>query len=366
MSKEFGSCLECRDGVCCVGCQYYSGDGDIEDLSLCGPCSVNQPYLLMCPCVYRTDGGSARSGYSVTAGALDSCSLSRLDSVPTVERDIIESLALFREVLNTCPMISRVLREIEEIRLLVHEAHGHDARTPGSDKSTPGGDVGPSWTYVCERYGVKTYYRSSSADTQDILCSGIIESPFLNVAAIINEVQLYHKWVPFIASSSCVCQLSLFRKVVFVEATLPWPLAKRDAVVYGYAVDKLEDGSIYIMCRSQDDESDARLFGYSIPEPNKGTVRMKIHSAGYVICVLLCMICRIEIKLINQNKAFVRVVANIDPVMAYVPYFLVNFITRQVVFMLYSLIRKVCMPADVVVWPMMTIRTGGQSLSGLC
>jgi len=248
-----------------VTCPFYStAPQDIEDLpSTVLPAGI--PVALHCPCIHGELPDVVESGgYRTTAGRLDTCGLcaasvavvngtapsvdvAQLSSDLTLSQAVCYAYSLLR---SSCPLLNRLKADITDVRKLMHESHGEE---PGAPAFAAWGSPNSSWTKVCERNKVITYYRHvEGSDTHDIMLEGIIENPPINVASLMNEATLYEKWVPFTTSSQCTKQLSMFRKTVLVKFSLPWPLSKREVIAYGIGIDRLENGVVYIICHSID------------------------------------------------------------------------------------------------------------------
>ncbi len=59
------------------------------------------------------------------------------------------------------------------------------------------------WTLVRETDGVKTHYRhEDSTPVHSIKMEGVINSPALNIMAIMNEHSLYDTWIPLLKAHS--------------------------------------------------------------------------------------------------------------------------------------------------------------------
>ncbi len=85
---------------------------------------------------------------------------------------------------------------------------------------------------------------------------GIVPCSLFNFIAVINEVSLFHLWVPYmmgVGLKTCteIDRPTRFAELVFsinhrlrvvghIDIALPWPLNPRDLAVHGYGVDLLD------------------------------------------------------------------------------------------------------------------------------
>lgn len=71
-----------------------------------------------------------------------------------------------------------------------------------------------------------------------------------------------------------------FRKIVRVEANLPWPFSNRDVIMHGCGTILKDRKAIIISIRSVVEES---LFEVEIPKPLKNIVRAVLYAGGAFI-----------------------------------------------------------------------------------
>lgn len=95
-----------------------------------------------------------------------------------------------------------------------------------------------------------------------------------------GEVDLYSLWLPKIKKSEIVANITEFRKIVRVEADMPWPFSNRDAIMQGCGTILKDRKAIIIGIRSV---VDSVLFGIPMPKPYKNTVRAVLYAGGAYI-----------------------------------------------------------------------------------
>jgi len=89
------------------------------------------------------------------------------------------------------------------------------------------------WSLVSQHEdgNVQVFYRNeNSTPVHSIKMQGIIDSPALNLMAVMNEHTLYDTWIPLLREVQLVKHISRYRKVIYLSAYLPWPISSRDAV----------------------------------------------------------------------------------------------------------------------------------------
>lgn len=66
------------------------------------------------------------------------------------------------------------------------------------------------------------------------MVSGTVEAPLFNIISSLFEVDLMTTWLPNLTSSSKFCTMSRFKLLSSLTFGLPWPVADRQAILYGY------------------------------------------------------------------------------------------------------------------------------------
>eukprot|EP01028_Stygiella_incarcerata_P012121 TRINITY_DN7289_c0_g2_i1.p1 TRINITY_DN7289_c0_g2~~TRINITY_DN7289_c0_g2_i1.p1 ORF type:complete len:386 (+),score=129.66 TRINITY_DN7289_c0_g2_i1:71-1159(+) len=227
--------------------------------------------------------------------------------------------------------------ELEKIRMLqklapsIRSECDEIRRLLGSLESEDG------WTKQKDSDGIRVLYRhEEGSSTHSLRVDAVMECPVLNLACCINELDLFVEWVPFLRASRRLAQLSRARQLGHFRMGLPWPFSDRDAVVYGYGVDLLkEHNRIVIFTKSVVDyeglefiPAELESTKEQIPDEDKKVVRMQVHMAGIIL------------EVIDEGRTRLLGIMNADPQMAWVPYWLLNFIARNVIHVLIRRLRK--------------------------
>lgn len=112
--------------------------------------------------------------------------------------------------------------------------------------------IDDDWTKAQTLFGITTYYRREADKTLSIKMEGVLHGvPIFEQLAVLKEIDLYHTWAPFCASSKCVATLTKCDTIGHVMCGFPSFGLYRDACFRAVACDSMnEDGSIIIVAES--------------------------------------------------------------------------------------------------------------------
>lgn len=103
----------------------------------------------------------------------------------------------------------------------------------------------------------------------------------------------------------------------------PWPISPRDICLYGYGVDMLEESnSVAILVRSCTPQDP-----HDHPSIPRGTVRASTKYAGFLLTPQ------------TESTTIVRTMTNSDPKIDYVPYTLLNLVTKHLAPYFFTMLR---------------------------
>ena len=105
---------------------------------------------------------------------------------------------------------------------------------------------------------------------------------------------------------------------------LPWPLAPRDLLLYGFSADDLADNGRAIVFIRNWAPDDGLPVPVELQVPRPDTLRADVNVAGLLLTPL------------ENGETAVCMLANVDPKLA-VPYWLLNFVTRNAAPMMLNL-----------------------------
>eukprot|EP00762_Andalucia_godoyi_P002124 ANDGO_02525.mRNA.1 hypothetical protein SAMD00019534_059680 len=223
------------------------------------------------------------------------------------------------------PIVVQIRKEAKTMRAMLAELFDSDG-----------------WTLRKEDKTCRVYYRHDEATPiHSIKMEGEMDCHIFNVLAVVNELDLYKNWVPYMKRSSRCAQSGRARQVGNFEITLPWPVANREATVYGFGADLLDEaGYVAVHCESMlsldglvvsagyEEDSRDLLEAGKLPDIKKGNVAAIVHLGGMVLQPL------------SESRTMFRIVVNTDPQLALVPYWLINFVTRNFAHWIFHKMRK--------------------------
>jgi hypothetical protein len=111
------------------------------------------------------------------------------------------------------------------------------------------------WTLVQTLFGVTTFYRREADGSLSIKLEGSLEGvPLFDQVAVLREVDLHYKWVPFCSSSLTVCHLDKLDTVGWFCVGLPHFGFMRDGCFRAIGCDSIyEDGTVLLVAQGIQD-----------------------------------------------------------------------------------------------------------------
>lgn len=187
------------------------------------------------------------------------------------------------------------------------------------------------WTLVHDSDGIATYYKQDAGSAHvSMKVRAVMDSPVLDLVTLISEIDLLPTFITFVPLTVVLLkEASDFCKTLQVAVDMPWPLSGRDVVIDGRGVDLLDDelGAIAIMMRELHADTYADL---AVPEPPRGYVRMGVQQCGAMI------------RPLTSELTYLEAIFSVDPKLAVVPDWLINFFTKKLTHMGVSLFRTQC------------------------
>lgn len=177
------------------------------------------------------------------------------------------------------------------------------------------------WTVSYNGEVTKVWYRKHPrTGAHSILIEGEIRAPFLHVAALMYESDLYDRLFWYVTSAKMLKlkDESPWHRAAHIEIFAPWPLNKRDIAVYAFAVDGLdEDDCVMVVTNSI---NDLHPVAEKVPSSSESSrnIRVDLQTSGFVLLP----------ETPGVTKA--KFLYNIDPQLAFVPMALVNWIARMI------------------------------------
>eukprot|EP00040_Diaphanoeca_grandis_P011809 m.60537 g.60537 ORF g.60537 m.60537 type:complete len:356 (-) comp22851_c0_seq1:507-1574(-) len=194
------------------------------------------------------------------------------------------------------------------------------------------------WTLHRADQGITTYSRFDDDDgIVTIRAEGLVDAPLLNVLSVFYEVDLWSNWMPTYSMmglkySELLKTAGPTDLLMQMAVSLPWPLQTRDIVAKVHGVDcmdAVDDGSrqVVILVESVDE-----YLGREVPEPPRGTTRLRIQNGGLTLTP----------QCINGGGSGTHLqwCMKVDPRLAYIPTALINLVFRHLIFMFFQRLQK--------------------------
>jgi hypothetical protein len=109
------------------------------------------------------------------------------------------------------------------------------------------------WTLGMTYLGIETHYKIEKDNLVSVRIEGILDNiPFLEQAAVLNEVDLFKTWIPFCTNSVEIDRITDVEVIAYLSSYIP-PLS-RDALVHVYAADCLESHDKFVLIGNSIDE----------------------------------------------------------------------------------------------------------------
>ena len=154
--------------------------------------------------------------------------------------------------------------------------------------------------------------------------------PLFEQVAVLREVDLHYKWSPFCTSSMTIKDLDKLDTVGWAVVGLPQYGLARDGCFRAFGCDCImEDGNFFLVGQGVEDRQDnvpydepfflENMEGIEIPDPptRLGSGRMTIRRFSAVVHVM------------SPTLVRTRIVANVDPNLAFIPQSLIDFVMRK-------------------------------------
>ncbi|KAJ1276031.1 hypothetical protein BS78_05G182900 [Paspalum vaginatum] len=125
-----------------------------------------------------------------------------------------------------------------------------------------------------------------------------------------------------IDQSGCLKKVRIGEEICTVRVKVPWPVSEREALLHYFELEYLKEDIVIVIMKtiSDLDSINTRTDGFSrdgIPEAGD-TVRIDLFG-GFVL------------QRITKERSFFRAIANMDIKLDFVPPWLINFISRQLI-----------------------------------
>ena len=227
------------------------------------------------------------------------------------------------------------------------------------------------WTLAQTLFGVTTYYRREQDGSLSIKLEGRLDGvPLFEQVAVLREVDLHHKWAPFVSSSLTVAHLDKLDTVGWFVVGLPNFGLMRDACFRAIGCDCMaEDGSILLVGQGIDDrpednkendngmeENEESIPKKALPKtPTEAPINYNRYLANDPVLKELDLPevpqriggGRMTIRSFNgiihvesPTSVRTRIIANIDPNLSFLPQSLLEFVMKKMCGVLLSKLQS--------------------------
>jgi len=174
--------------------------------------------------------------------------------------------------------------------------------------------------------GVCVEYRSEEGkDTHSFAITASMEFSLSNIVPIMFESDLLPNMMPkFMGLEVAVLEeRGRFGQLIYQKIAMPPPFRNRYMVIDCQAVDCVDERGGFLIIARSEDPADRIL-----PPSSKGAVMMDVHFGG--------TICRVT----SPNTTDMCTIVNVDPKIAVIPKFLLNFMTRKMMWHAFRAFQK--------------------------
>ena len=148
----------------------------------------------------------------------------------------------------------------------------------------------------------------------------------INLMAVLAEAQLYDQWIPLTKKSVVLGKVSNFRQCAEFHYKLPWPLHPRAMYIGACGIQLPEENACILTLSSISGQS---WLGHPI-QRDPQICAIDVHKAAFYA------------KSLGENRQLLKIIANAEPHLDYIPKRLINFGLRSVCGTFLSLLERKC------------------------
>eukprot|EP01136_Pigoraptor_vietnamica_P030752 Opistho-1_new@90404 len=178
------------------------------------------------------------------------------------------------------------------------------------------------WTLQDSDANLRILYRHQEGhEYHTIRAEGTLDCPLFNMMVVANELDLIKTWFPRysfpmklgLAEATCLARFGRMSELIYVLADVPFPFSNRDLALEVDAEDDLDHQSFNLVINTVESSTEA-----TIPPCPEGVVRIECKGGA-------------QFTFREPNKTAFKLLWELDPKIAVVPAWLMNFITMKVV-----------------------------------
>lgn len=261
---------------------------------------------------------------------------------------LLAAARILRQVRNPRQVLTEQHRKLLNIAHLVEDAVKDFLSPPGTEWKKQGESHGA--------YDTSIYYKIESGGR--LTCR--IETPIpkdmlVPILSVLNESSLYRTWIPSwtrplrlgVQDSRQILNDRKGHQVIHIKCDVPWPMSSREVLMDVIAVDDIEENGCIIakmQTIESQGENDSQFLpdGFELPPLEKGAERVDFDGS------ILFRTCPMDHPLYESSRQkfsgdliLLQYTMYFDAKMAAVPHSMINFITRVVIGMIWSMLLKV-------------------------
>lgn len=194
------------------------------------------------------------------------------------------------------------------------------------------------WKLKHDTGQLRVMYREGQEGTpfHTLLAEGFVNSPITSALCLAWDAPSYNLWWPQVTVPTFKIIESRWIKrgfhgedVSLIRVKVPWPLAAREVLMCAFEVEVFDEELILVLLHSlpNTEESLHGLKPSDIPDTSSNVVRMDL-AGGFAL------------QKISAEQSYFRTVANLDIKLDFVPPWVINFISRQLIGLGFKLYEK--------------------------
>lgn len=189
-----------------------------------------------------------------------------------------------------------------------------------------------SWDLVREEGDIAIFTRAGGQHFY-VRCEMLMQQPIFPLLAVFSEIDLLPTWcsldrIKVMKTATAVAHPSVFRWVNWYGMNLPWPVSNRDLMLACVGIPMPQNNSVLIIMH--DLRGKTEYMGIPLPEPIKGDVRMRMEF------------CCVNIMHKGYHETQISLILRSDPCISLLPQNVLNYCTRQAMFIFMQTIRTKC------------------------
>jgi len=231
----------------------------------------------------------------------------------------------FLSMKNSRPVDEAVEVKFREAKEKIEEMIKRSAEVEEALSAWDVSAAGNDWTLGSVSFGISTHYKTTADGLVTMRMESVDEVlPLFEQLAVIREVDLFHKWVPFCNKSLLIKQFGHADLVTYFNISVP--LMSRDASMAAFGADCLDEKGLILLIGKSCDE----LEGVHIPFEAKSWFHDRLDIKDF----------KTLIQVVSPTEAKTTMITTMDLKINNVPQSALNFVIRNVSGMLLLMLQQ--------------------------